>query len=328
MSLKEEREAAKAAKAAGAEARRAQEAERRARLAQQVQAAHALGNKGDGKQVDAVALDFCSLGEKKRGHVLSLVRDFIPLPSYIELHAAVPPQRLDYEHADIWLRVRTRQEHFRLRACAKEPFTISWIHDRIGAADVLFDIGANVGTYSLVAAMKPGSDVRVFAFEPSYASIASMCDNIVLNGVADRMTPLPIALTDRTGMNVFSLRDLEPGSARHALGDGAVEEGPTLYRQPVMTFRLDDAIDALGLPLPNHMKLDVDGGELEVLNGAARTLRSPELRSMLVEVSVALSTAVTEVLEAHGFRLDARMSVQNKSGEYAVWYGVFARGGA
>jgi hypothetical protein len=49
---------------------------------------------------------------------------------------------------------------------------------------------------------------------------------------------------------------------------------------------------------------------------------------MLVEVSTSLSGPVTEVLERHGLRLESKTSVKNKAGEYAVWYGVFARGGA
>jgi hypothetical protein len=126
-------------------------------------------------------------------------------------------------------------------------------------------------------------------------------------------------------MNVFSLRDLEPGAARHALGDQAPEDGPAVYRQPVMMFRLDDLIDVFGLPQPHHIKMDVDGGELAVLEGATRTLSSPLLQSMLVEVHTSLSGAVTEALERHGLRLHEKVSVKNKAGEYVVWYGLFAR---
>ena len=90
-------------------------------------------------------------------------------------------------------------------------------------------------------------------------------------------------------------------------------------------FTLDDAIELFRLPPPHHIKLDVDGGELAVLEGASRTLASPALRSMLIEVSTSLSEAVTEVLERHGLRLDSKISVKNTAGEYAVWYGLFAR---
>ena len=120
-------------------------------------------------------------------------------------------------------------------------------------------------------------------------------------------------------------RDAEPGAARHVLGPGDPEEGPAVFRQPVMMFRLDDLIDSVRLPPPNHIKLDVDGGELAVLEGATRTLRSPSLKSILVEESTSLSAAVTAGLERHGLRLQSKISVKNKAGEHAVWYGVFSR---
>jgi FkbM family methyltransferase len=235
------------------------------------------------------------------------------------------PERLDFPDADIYLRVTSKAERLRLHACAKEPFTIEWIQQRVGAGDVLYDIGANVGVYSLVAAKKPGGGARVFAFDPSYLNIASLGANIVLNKVEDQITPLPIALSDATGMAIFALRSLEPGSARHSLGEEVSDEGSTRYRQPVMTFRLDDLVDRMGLPLPNHIKLDVDGGELAVLAGAARTLASSSLRSMLIEVSTSMSAEITDALARYGLRLQAKVNVQNTSGEYLVWYGLFTR---
>src|SRR4030095_2387073 len=136
---------------------------------------------------------------------------------------------------------------------------------------------------------------------------------------ATEITPLPIALSNVNALTVFSLRALEPGAARHMLGDGPSEEGPTLYRQPVMTYRLDDVIEQFGLPLPNHIKLDVDGGELAILEGAARTLRSDSLLSILLEVSSTLSDEITRVLQGHGLRLYSRINVKTKKGEYLVW---------
>jgi len=237
----------------------------------------------------------------------------------------VQPERLPYEHAEILLRVTSKAERARLNACTKEPFTIEWIRRWMQPGEVFYDIGANVGVYSLVAAKGPGGGARVFSFDPSYGNIASLGVNILLNGVADQVTPLPVALTDTTGRDVFALRSLEAGAARHTLGDAPSEEGPALYRQPVLTFRLDDLVQLAGLPLPNHIKLDVDGGELAVLEGAARTLESPALRSVLIEVSTSMSEAVTAALAARGLRLDTKVNVESKSGEYLVWYGLFTR---
>jgi FkbM family methyltransferase len=312
--------------------RQAQEAERRARV---VEKARDDADRRAGRteteyrqrlqRLEALVADFSELGEVDRRKFLRAAVDAIPSRSFIELYAAAKPRKLDYEHAEIYMRVKTDAEEYRLHACAKEPFTIDWIHRRIAAGDVLYDIGANVGAYSLVAAKKPGGGARVFSFEPSYTTIATLCANVILNDAARQVTPIPIALSSSTEMTVFSLGSLEPGSARHALGDAEPEDGPAVYQQPVMMFRLDDVVEWFGLPLPNHIKMDVDGGELAVLEGASRTLASPSLQTMLIEVPTSLSEGVTGVLGRLGLRLESKISVKNKAGEYAVWYGLFAR---
>jgi FkbM family methyltransferase len=235
------------------------------------------------------------------------------------------PERLDYPDAEIYLRVISKKERERLKACSKEPFTVDWIHRWVRPGEVLYDVGANVGAYSLIAAKKPGGGARVFAFEPGYANVSSLCANIILNDAAELITPMPFALSNADGLSVLNLRGLEPGSARHTLEDRPSDEGPALYRQPVVTFRLDELIDRFALPLPNHIKLDVDGGELAVLEGAAAALASPALRSILIEISAPLSDDITEALVKRGLALETKVNVRNKAGEYLVWYGLFTR---
>ena len=231
---------------------------------------------------------------------------------------------LDYAPSDIMLRVTSKTEWRRLRSCSKEPFTVAWIERMIDAGDVLYDIGANVGAYSLVAARKPTGAARVFAFEASLENVAALGHNIVLNGVARDVTPLPIALSNTNGLGTFNLRQIEPGSAKHML-EGDSPDGPTLYAQPVITYRLDDLIRLLDLPLPHHIKLDVDGCEMAVLEGATGTLASPALKTLLVEVSMDLSAQVTQFVEARGLHLCWRAKIRSKSGVYRVWYGLFLR---
>ena len=248
-------------------------------------------------------------------------------PAEVQLKT-IRPERLDYPHADVYLRVTSKAERKRLRACSKEPFTVRWIEQRIAAGDVFYDIGANVGAYSLVAVKKPSGASRVVAFEPSMANVAALCANIVLNEATGQITPMPVALSDHDGMTTLWLQALEAGSARHTLGLSAEDDGsldPGVFEQPALTYRLDEAIERFGLPAPNHIKLDVDGGEMAVVRGAARTLAMPSLRTMLVEVSTSLSEELTQVLAGHGLRLESKVDVKNKAGDYLVWYGLFTR---
>jgi FkbM family methyltransferase len=234
------------------------------------------------------------------------------------------PELLDYPNASIYLRVTTKAERKRLRACLKEPFTVAWLEGRVQPHDVLYDIGANVGAYSLVAVKKPAGPSRVVAFEPAHANVAALSANVALNDSSSHVTVMPMALSRETGVGSLQLSAAEPGSARHAL---ASADAPTLSGevQTTLTYRLDDAVAQFGLPAPNHIKLDVDGCELAVLEGAACTLASPALRSMLVEIDAARSDELVRLLAMHGLHLESKYDVTSTDGQQLVWYGLFAR---
>ena len=65
-------------------------------------------------------------------------------------------------------------------------------------------------------------------------------------------------------------------------------------------------MDAFSLPPPHHLKIDVDGSELNVLRGAAATLAGRQLRTILIEVDDPNAEAVSELLGGHGFELRSR----------------------
>jgi FkbM family methyltransferase len=161
-----------------------------------------------------------------------------------------------------------------------EPDTLTWI-DEFQAGDVLYDIGANVGAYSVYAAKHRG--IRVIAVEPNPFSFHALARNLALNGVQGEVTPLCLALGARTEPGLLELKGTESGSVGHSLSreKGPAEEGAlTLHAQ---VCRLDTMIADLGQPPPNHIKIDVDGLEHEILVGAEATLRDPRLKSVAVE---------------------------------------------
>ena len=218
----------------------------------------------------------------------------------------VAPVRLDFPDRDIWLRATSATERkWRARACAKEPWTVQWIRDNVARGEVLYDIGANVGAFSLIAALDRGASV--VAFEPGYANFARLCENIQLNGCADAIVPVPLPLAGESGLTTFFYRSLEPGQSRHELGAGPGTRAPSApYAQPVCVTTLDRAVADFKLPAPHHLKIDVDGGELRVLKGAAAVLRGPQLRTILIEGDAGNWDALASELTAAGFVLDAR----------------------
>jgi FkbM family methyltransferase len=176
----------------------------------------------------------------------------------------------------------------------------------MGPGDVLYDIGANVGAYSLVAASWTGGQATVYAFEPGYRTFPNLVENIFINGFEQTVIPFQIALGDRTAIVEFHYSRVDAGGARHIGIRRISGSTPVVRKQAVMTYRLDDLVPIFDLRPPTHVKIDVDGSELEVLRGARQVLASPCLQWILVEVDEAESNlqAVKALLEECGFCLE------------------------
>jgi len=225
--------------------------------------------------------------------------------------------RLDYQGADLRIGVTSRTEVLsRLRPCEKEPWTVAWLERTLRSGDVLWDVGANVGAYSLIAASLGREGAKVVAVEPAYATYAALCDNVLMNGLENAVIPVPVLLSDRNALQALGTQKTEPGAAEHEVGGEGIA---------VLAYRLDDLVAQYGIPAPMVMKLDVDGGEAAVLAGAPQTLTRPELRSVLVEVERAGGDAVVEVLERAGLGLAERIDERQGKPFARIWYGVFER---
>ena len=223
------------------------------------------------------------------------------VPTNNRLETAV----LDYEPVEIRLIATSDIERkWRVQTCRKEPWTVAWLEKYIRSGAVLYDIGANVGPFTLIAAKRAPS-VKVVAFEPSHANFSHLCHNVVLNRLADAVIPVPMPLWSRTGMMNLKYRSTEPGQSRHTMREAGPLRGAagSRYVQPVFAYRLDDLVKQFNLPAPTVLKLDVDGGEVDVLTGAEETLKTPGLESLLVEYEADLAEQVKALLSAAGFGL-------------------------
>lgn len=227
---------------------------------------------------------------------------------------------LDYPGAAIRMRASTRQiARLRLSPVAKEPWTVEWIEANLVPGDVLWDVGANVGDYTLIAA-KRCPEARIVAAEPAFANFASLCENLLLNGASPNVVPLPVALADGERLGSLGLSDVAAGAAVHTLDASAAA-----YAQPVLVHTLDGLVARFGLPAPTLVKLDVDGAEPAVLAGARETLRRPELRSLIVEVEEENGQAVVAALAEAGLVLGSRFEERDGVRLPGVWYGIFER---
>ena len=232
--------------------------------------------------------------------------------SLLEIKSAIEiKRRMDYKPHDIFLHVDSLTEsQTRLHSCAKEPDTVEWIETFMKPGDTFYDVGANVGAYSLIASKAFNGSVKVFAFEPAFLNFTQLCRNVFLNQCQESITPLSVALSDKTSIDSFNYHDLIPGGSLHTLGEAIDYKGDRfdpVLKQPVLGFRTDDLITQFNLPLPAHIKIDVDGIELSVLKGAEQTLSDHTLRSIVVELEAGEGEQlITEFLSQRGFRLHAR----------------------
>jgi FkbM family methyltransferase len=176
--------------------------------------------------------------------------------------------------------------HYRWRTYnAKEPFTLDWIDRHLRDGDVFFDIGANIGLYALYAALRHPR-VRVMAFEPEYGNLHLLRDNVADNRLQERIEISGVALSDRCGVSRLHVQDLTPGSALHTESPERLvmtrTGHPVVWSEGVYAMTLDQWCLETGVR-PNAIKIDVDGTEDRVLEGAAQTLAWPGLRSLIIE---------------------------------------------
>lgn len=168
----------------------------------------------------------------------------------------------------------------------KEPETLDWIDTWMRDGDVFFDIGANIGVYTVYAALRHPR-AHVIAFEPEYANLHLLRDNIVENGLQGRVEVYSIALSNRSGISQLHIQDFTPGAALHTESRDTLSvtrtQHPVVWHEGICALTLDRFCGETGLQ-PQCIKIDVDGTELEVLEGGVRTLASPRLRSLIIEL--------------------------------------------
>ena len=184
----------------------------------------------------------------------------------------------------------------------KEPETIAWI-DTFEPGETFWDIGANVGIYSIYAGAR---GIRTVAFEPHFANYHQFCITIAVNGLQDLVTPLCLAFAEGKSIAAMNLASLDIGTSMSNFGAALDFRGQPFepaFRQGMIGYDIDSFIADFGLEIPTHLKIDVDGIELAIVKGAQRTLASEKLQSVsieLIESDADQVATVTAILEGAG----------------------------
>jgi FkbM family methyltransferase len=171
----------------------------------------------------------------------------------------------------------------------------------------VFDVGANIGYYTLLAARAVGSSGRVYAFEPGPRNFELLARNIAENRFTN-VRPVNAAVSNRAGVVRLHLDDANFGA--HSLEAGSV--GTSSGRSvEVETVRLDDFADeARAFEAGVLVKVDVQGAEALVVEGGRRLLALPRITALMEIWPEAIARAGTDVarlladLEGLGFRFE------------------------
>ena len=215
---------------------------------------------------------------------------------------------------DATFKITTAHEYNRFHdpSIKGETEILEAVLSALDADDVFYDIGANVGLYTCFAGHKT-TDGTVVAFEPHPGNVERIEENVDLNGIT--ATVCEVALAKEDGSASLEVHEDVTGVV------GNVSKGTDsaeLVQLPIDLRNGDGMIEQGEIPVPDVVKIDVDGGEADVVRGLADTLGHPDCRSIYCEIHPgaleeygASAKEVHEVLEEVGFELE-RMEVEHQ----------------
>lgn len=174
----------------------------------------------------------------------------------------------------------------------KEPETLQWIDKFTLSRNkkiIFWDIGANVGNYSIYASRKHKKKIEIIAFEPSGLNIGILAKNINLNKAENIISICQIGLINKK-KNFFKMHESTDteGGALSNFGNNLGFDGKKFKfdnKYKIFGTSIDDLIKDKVLKKPDYLKIDVDGNEHLILEKAQTILRANSIKSILIEIN-------------------------------------------
>lgn len=223
-----------------------------------------------------------------------------------EHHATFLGERLRFS-------VVAQQEIVRLDAEFSEAEFLGRFLESIRPGDIVFDIGANIGIWSLAAGSRyRDAGITIRAFEPDPTNFRQLSRNFELNGMRAFAAAEPVALGDAPGEAQLFLGG-EAGTGNHTLSADRARSGEMVR---VRVERADQYCERVSLT-PSVVKIDVEGFELSVLRGMTALLERGGPREMFIEVHTGGAAPVSEedvnaLLSPHGYEVAWRRQRVNE----------------
>ncbi len=217
-------------------------------------------------------------------------------------------QIIEYKNKKYKFYTPNRLSYFRAQTfLTKEPLTIKWI-ENFDEGSVFWDIGANIGLYSCFAAKE--KNIITYSFEPSVFNLDMLAKNIYENNLNNKITVIPLSLTDKMKISDFNLSILEKSGSQSTFSEIYGEDGKEFI--PKLKYKTlgvngNEMVNKFNIQKPHYIKIDVDGIEFLILKGLSEILDN--VKSVLIEVNETFQSQknnIKELLESQSFILDEK----------------------
>jgi FkbM family methyltransferase len=154
---------------------------------------------------------------------------------------------------------------------AYSPLPLKWAYEQLirYPKAVLLDCGASTGSFSLLSAHHP--DLTAYSFEPVELTYRILRENIYLNGLVDKVYPQRLGVSDSDGYDTLHTVIADGGKGVSIVG-GKPAYHKAVEDSKIQTVKLDTFCE-LGNIVPTFIKIDTEGSELLVLQGAEETIK-------------------------------------------------------
>jgi len=198
----------------------------------------------------------------------------------------------------------------------KEPATIAWI-ESFKKEDIFYDIGANIGIYSVFASVVP--ECKTYAFEPLASNYYCLCQNNALNN--NNLQSFCLAVTDSNiELSNLLYHNMNAGQSHNDFKEYSESQKTKTEKMHGCIGMSVDYLTTL-LPFPNHIKIDVDGWECKVFDGMEKTLKDDRLKSVFFEIDCPIEDSYNLIKKMTdlGFSFSKKQILHNSDEKYPTY---------
>ncbi len=201
---------------------------------------------------------------------------------------------------------------------SKEPETIEWI-DNFDANEkcIFWDIGSNIGIFSIYAALKH-KNAQVISFEPSTSNLRILTRNISINNLENKIkvNQFPLSNVENKHLIFYESKFME-GLGVHSFGEPKNFEGLKFNpenKYSIFGTNINYLIKNEILEIPNYIKIDVDGIEHLILEGAQNYLKDQKIKSVAIELNENYKQQfekVLKIMDINNFKISGKKRAEN-----------------